>query len=281
MSKLSARVDYFRATTTDIDLITLAAEGFFNDETTEPTVPLYGYAHALKHSASGAIYLFGGHTPTMGNCIQVSGKAIAALMDTSHLSSVAALSNMGIEGWKVTRVDVAIDCFNPLLRPRHIYAAIDRKDTKSIFRSWREIAEKDLDVGHTVYGGGVESEKRIRIYDKAAESKMEGIWTRYEMVFSGDRAREVWDRIKDCENDADLLSIALQLLGAMLDFPNWAEWRREFGVEAAHEWTSIPRVESDTWLWLVKQVAPTFREAFNTDGDWSLLKRFVEHLTNG
>lgn len=281
MSRLSSRVDYFRATTTDIDLITLAAEGYFNDEATESAVPLYGYAHALKHTESGAIYLFGGHTPTMGNCIQVSGQTISALMDKSGLSSVPAIADMGIDGWKVTRVDVAIDCFNPMLRPRHIYAALDRKDTKSIFRSWREIAQKDLDKGHTVYGGGVESEKRIRIYDKAAESGADGVWTRYEMVFSGERAREVWDSIHDCRTDEELLVIALRLLGSMLDFPKWSEWRREFGTDTVHEFTDIPRQDSDTWKWLMKQVAPTFKTAYNKDGNWDLLKRFVEALTDG
>lgn len=281
MAALSAKVDYFRATTQDPILIKWATEGYFSDEKTEPAVPLYGYAHSLKQTSSGSIYLFGGHTPTMGNCIQISGAAITALMVAENLPSVPALLYVGVEGWKVTRIDVAIDCYSPALRPRHVYAALDRKNMKTVFRSWREIAEKDLDAGHTVYGGGLESEKRIRIYDKAAESGTEGVWTRYEMVFSGERAAEVWNIVKDCGDDSALLERALELLRSVLDFPSWNEWQSVFGSSASIEWTPIPRVESDTWRWLMKQVAPTFRDAYNRDGNWNLLTRFVEELAKG
>lgn len=275
MTTLSCRVDYLRATTTNEGAIIDAAQGFFSDEQTVEAIPLYGYKHALKHTTTGAVYLFGGHTASMGNCIQFGGSAITSLMgETSHPSCVA-LSGVVDDRWKVTRVDVAIDCFHPELRPRHVYAALDRKNVRTVWRSWREVANKDLDTGHTVYGGGLESERRIRIYDKSAEQGTEGLWTRYEMVFSGDRAAEVWKNVAKCEDDGVLLIIAKQLLATLLDFPSWREWQETFGVLSQHEWTPIPRVESDEWRWLASQVMPTFRKSFDKTGNWELLERFM------
>ena len=275
MTKQTCRIDYMRGTTQDEQAIRDAAQGYFSDNTTTPSVPLYGYKHALKHNSSGALYLFGGHTPSMGNCQQFSGMAITSLMEAFSQSSVPALAYIFDDRWKVTRLDVAIDIFNPELRPRHIYAALDRKDLKSIWRSWREVAQKDLDAGHTVYGGGLESEKRIRIYDKAAEQGVEGVWTRYEMVFSGKRADEVWQAIKGLRTDAELLPYARALLTSMVDFPDWQTWRDEFGEAGVVQWVEVPRVESDTWRWLVAQVMPTFRNDYERTGNWGLLERFV------
>lgn len=281
MNRLSARLDYFRATTQEPLFIARAAQGEFSDEKTEQSIPLYGYAHALKHSQSGAIYLFSPHTATMGNCVQISGSAITALMEAHTVPSFRTPTVLDVSGWKVTRVDVAIDCFNPELRPRHVYAALDRTKVKTRWREWREVANKDLDAGHTVYGGGVESDKRIRIYDKAAESGSDGIWTRYEMVFSGARAAEVWNSITLLSTDAEFLDFAVVLLRSVLDFPNWSEWQAVFGTTSKHEWVEIPRTETDTMKWLRRQVMPVFRDAYDKQGSWDFLDEFVKAIKGG
>ena len=281
MAELACRVDYLRATTLDQHAILDAAKGYFSNETATPSIPLYGYKHSIKHNSSGAIYLFGGHTPTMGNCQQFSGMAITSLMEAFGQASVPALHYVCDDRWKVTRLDIAIDCFDPELRPRHFYAALDRGDCKSIFRSWREIANKDLDVGHTVYGGGAESEKQLRVYDKSAEQGQEGIWTRYEMVFNGKRAQEVWDMVKGLQSDAQLLTEALRLLDSMVSFGKWDKWRDTFHPSSTAVWREVPRTQSKTWEWLMRQVAPAFRNQFDKDGDWRLLDEFVEAVKRG
>lgn len=214
----------------------------------------------------------------MGNCSQWGGAAITALMEASGRASYVVLDAIHCEEWKCTRIDIAIDCFDAQLRPRDVYAAVDGRRMKTVFRSWREVANKDKDTGHTVYGGGLESEKRIRIYDKAAETGTDGIWTRYEMVFSGQRAQEVWSKVRKLSDDVAFLALSLELLRSVLDFPEWTDWQRVFGTEANHEWTEVPRTESDTWKWLVKQVAPSFRDAYDKDGDWRLLEQFLEYV---
>jgi len=279
ISDLSCRCDYYRATTLDGNLIGEQLEHNFSEAQTDATGGLYRYGASFTNRYNGAIYLFNGHTPTMGNCIQVSGTPISKLMDETGLSSVPAIKSLHVDGWKPTRVDVAIDCFHPSLRPRDFMDALGGKKVKTCFRGdARETKSQNPDNGHTVYMGGVESEKQLRVYDKHAEQGTKGIWTRYEMVFNGSRALDAWAAIQGVSTDAELLTIALSMLASMVDFPKWKLWRDVFGVETTHQWTAIPRSESATWKWLMKQVAPAFRTAYDSDGGWNMLERFVREV---
>lgn len=281
-SGISCRCDYFRATTRNPKLIAKQAKGFFRDDKVTQTGSLYRYRNSLTHIDTKALYLFNGATEAMGNCIQFSGQPISSLMEETKKSSVPALRSVEIDGWKPTRVDIAIDVFHPEMRPRHFWAALDREDKKTCFRGEpREVKMKDPDKGHTVYMGGVESEKQLRVYDKAAEQGLSGVWTRYEMVFMDKRAVEVWEAIQDVASDADLLTRALPIFATMVDFPTWQLWGSVFHNAETFKWQTVPRNESATWEWLVRQVAPAFRKDYDNTGDWSMLKRFVEHLTNG
>lgn len=278
---LSAKCDYYRATTDDALTIGNIAKGYYSVEATEQTIPLYGYRNAIKNNRSDGVFLFSPHTATMGNCSQFGGTAITKLMEETNRASVDALRGVHTGRWKVTRLDIAIDCYDAEFRPREIIRRVEEKTAKTVWRTWREVRHSNPDEGHTVYGGGLESEKRIRIYDKAAESGTEGVWTRYEMVFSGKRAQEAWNKVADCRTDKELLPVALEMLASLLDFPEWTAWQEAFGIESKHEWVEVPRVESDTWRWLKSQVAPSFRDAFDKDGNWSLLEKFVELVKNG
>lgn len=281
MTDLSCKIDYFRATTNQTGTIAQISERFFTHEATEPAIPLYGYKQSLRHLQSGAIALFGGHTATMGFCSQFAGKAISAVMEQFALSSVPVLAKLHAGAWKVTRLDLAIDVFDPALKPRFVWERVQAGRANTVWRSWRQVANADLDEGHTVYGGSLESEKRIRIYDKSAEQGVKGDWTRYEMVFSGERANEVWRLLSGIQSDALLLTEALRLLGSLLSFDDWHKWRDTFHTPDAAVWVEQPRVESDVRKWLISQVAPTFVKAFDRDGDWRELEWFVERVKRG
>lgn len=277
----SARIDYFRATTTDIELIKAQSDGYFGTDVEEAKVPLYGYKKTLKHTWSGAYYCFQPHTETMGNLVQFSGTPITRLMDAYQRGSIASLCAAGFQNWKCTRIDIAIDHFEQTCLPEAFNERLAFGAGKTRIRDWERrkgVLGNGIDC---TYGGGLESEKSIKIYDKAAEQGIEGTWTRYEMTFNGKRGKEVWKAVQELPSDEALLEFAKRLLKSMIDFPDWMEWQEAFGIMSKHEWTPIPRVESDKWRWLMSQVAPTFRDAFETEGDWNLLEKFVEACRNG
>ncbi len=279
--KQSARLDYFRATTVSNSLIADQAIGYFGTDVEEAKVPLYGYKRTLKHTQSGAYYCYQPHTSTMGNLVQFSGSPITALMEASARGSIQSLVQAGFSKWKATRIDVAIDHFEATCLPEEFNTRLAAGEGKTRIRSWER---KKFVVGSGIdctYGGGLDSEKSIKIYDKAAEQGVEGVWTRYEMTFMGKRAEEVWNKVQSLPNEEALLELAKGLLKSMIDFPDWLEWQEAFGLLSKHEWTEIPRTESDKWRWLMKQVAPTFREAFEKEGDWKMLEAFLEAVKNG
>lgn len=278
---ISCRVDYFRATTQHLKTIQNITQEFYRDDTTEQTVPFYGYKHALKELQTGAVCLFGGHTASMGYCSQFGGSAITALMEGYGHGSASALRSVHSGEWKVTRIDVALDVYTQSLSPQSFLDRMASGSVTSPLRAWREVKGLKASDGHTVYGGGTEGEKQLRIYDKSAESGIGKDWTRYEMVFNGQRAREVWELISGCNTDMELLPIAKQLLASVVSVTDWREWSNTLGVGAEYQWTPIPRVESATWKWLLSQVMPTFRDAFDKDGDWSLLERFINEVKSG
>lgn len=278
---ISARIDYLRLTTTDAWTIQHISEEFYRHETTEPTIPFYGYKQALRELQTGAIALFNGHTAAMGFCSQFSGKPITALMEATEQPSMVALRATHQGKWRARRIDIAIDVFDPALKPKMFLQAKEAGFIRTAFRSWREVKEIGGGSGHTVYGGGVESDKQIRIYDKSAEQGMEGDWTRYEMVFANERAEEVWSMVSQVNTDIALLEVARSLLATLVYDSMWAQWTDAMVTGGRYDWTKIPRQESDTWRWLVSQVAPTFRSAWDDTHDWSLLERFIEYVKHG
>ena len=273
----SARVDYFRATTTDIEQIIDATKGYFSDEYTEKVqIPLYGYRSTLQTRDSGAFYCSNPHTESMGNLVQFSGSPISAIMAATGLSSIQSIVATQTLNWKVTRLDIAIDVFDDLMTMDEIKEGLDGENYKSRIRVWErdhELKEGGKDI---IRGGGKGAKKSLKIYDKAAEQHLDINWRRYEMTFMDERAREVWAQIIHMSTDEELLVFAKTLLASILDFPDWIAWQQQFGVKHKHEFVQIPRTESDQWRWLLRQVAPAFQKDYEDNGDWSMLDKFVE-----
>lgn len=273
----SARIDYFRATTTDPVLIKWQSQGYFSDENTELVqIPLYGYRRTLKHSTSGAFYCATPHTDAMGNMVQFSGSPISAVMAETGCASVRVPFETGTQDWKVTRLDIAIDYFDAPVTMDAFYERVVAEKYISKIRIW-EREKVALDGGKDIIrGGGKDATRSIKVYDKAAEQKLPMKWTQYEMTFTDARAREMWAKVRELSDDAELLTFAKKVMATMIDFPDWKEWQEAFGVASTHEWTPIPRTQSDQWRWLLRQVAPAFRDDFFEKGDWRLLEQFIQ-----
>lgn len=92
-------------------------------------------------------------------------------------------------GFKCSRFDVCIDRRVTLDSVRAALLARSGvvthcRDVTEIVNMWRS--------GSTFYVGAASSDSRVRFYDKAAEQKIEGVWSRCEVQFRRDRAQEVF-----------------------------------------------------------------------------------------
>lgn len=278
MTGLSARMDYFRSIYHEQQVSRALAAGLFAPANVEPHPPLYGYRNGVRNKDSGAVHLSNPHHEAMGNCVQCGGAALLALETITGAPSWKALIEAGVEPCKVTRIDIAIDVLGSPIGAGQVLKALEQGLAKTRFKAWRRIKGGGDDTGDTLYIGGRESTRQIRIYDKAAEQGLALNWWRFEMQFTEERAAQVWNAIKVYEDMPELLPFACSLLASMLDFPEWAGWQRLLGSNMIYEWEEVPRAVTDTEAWLMSQVAPTFRKAYDRDGDWRFLEAFIDRV---
>jgi hypothetical protein len=94
------------------------------------------------------------------------------------IADVAALPEV-----RVTRLDFAIDLIRVTADPIELADAVKAKTAKTHIQAVSIVTSStgDHQTGLTVYLGSRQSTRLIRIYDKAAESGYDGIWTRIEL----------------------------------------------------------------------------------------------------
>lgn len=279
-TNISARMDYYRSIYYEQSTAVALATGLFAPQATEYHPPLYGYRTGIRNADIGAVLLSNPHDIQMGNCVQMGGAALLALETITEKASWRALCDNALYEARATRIDVAIDLFDGNLTGKKILAALENGIAKTKFRKWQQVEGGGSDNGYTLYLGGRESATQIRIYDKGAEQGLPLNWWRYEMVFNGVRAQDAWRTIRNLPDAPALLPVAKSMLASLLQFPTWGAWNSVFADHAEVEWTEIPRTESDSWAWLITQVAPTFQRRWERDGDWRYLEQFVEAVKN-
>lgn len=276
---ITSRIDYFRARTVDQSAIFRAMTDEFHESQLVPSPPLYGYTRAFK-SLLGGLLMDGGHTPEMGVMVQWSGKAIEALEESRNQHSAEALVALYGVGFRPSRLDVALDVKGANLAVIEAIRCVRAGDYKSRQRKWNVTGDATKDSGQTLYGGGQESEKRIRIYDKAAETGVEGDWTRVEVVLSDDYARAVWAQLCSDPRYETLGALARKLILSVVDFPGWQQWQLVMrGADLTLP--KLKRPDPAQWKWLCAQVMPVFQRARELDGDWQFLHRFVDAVKSG
>ncbi len=96
---------------------------------------------------------------------------------------------------KFTRLDVALDTVDGSLPLSRLVAAVEARQTRTLFGEWRRIQkgpfrQGDKIAGETLYLGSTKSHVLFRIYNKAQEVGIEGDWIRFELQLRDKRAQE-------------------------------------------------------------------------------------------
>lgn len=93
----------------------------------------------------------------------------------------------------VTRLDVAYDDFNKILRQDKIFKAMQRQNVVTAFKDYGVAHMSITKSDFTLYFGSSSSDCYFRIYNKAAEQKREKDfphWVRFEIQLRNDRATQ-------------------------------------------------------------------------------------------
>lgn len=174
-------------------------------------MPSSGKFYERAYRANDAIVMLNESGSKQGSFISLGGQALA---DWYANREIGELIWLGQRARSITRIDLACDIQmdSEALRPRPedfynmfnegqcITRVTERELTQSIS------LDKDGRVwdGKTCYIGARKSDRRMRIYDKAAELKVpDAFWTRFEMQH---RARQAQAKFEDCLNNGVALA---------------------------------------------------------------------------
>ncbi len=233
---------------------------FASVETGLAIKPLYGYRIGVQ-AKSGVCVFWNVDRPEMGYHYEFGGSALRNLWGDYGLDEKETLSRLCNIGGRFTRIDLAKDLAEEKVDIESIYAALDKGDYIGTARQPSQ--RKSQNGGNTVYIGSWKSDKFIRLYNKAAESKLQGAdWTRLELVMKSDNARALAWNLSHHDNWSEVFD---GVVLATCAIPHNKDYSKFFNLRDCP--IGLPKLEkkSDREAWIETQVMP------------AVVKHFAEH----
>lgn len=214
--------------------------------------PIQHYTNGLEISNGGRVY-WNTNRSNMGRHVIFSGQCC----DTIGVNLKECLSFVHSQGYKTTRLDLAIDVFNTNLSLNHMESLILRGEFKS--HAQTAPSTKDLmATGHTVQLGKAGSASFLRVYDKAAEQRQKGSWIRIEISYGARKAKTALDAYL---RDDDIRGMVCDYVS----FPTWRKWN--VLVKAPKIAVRYANKATNTRKWLMDSVAKSIaKEMLFDDG---------------
>lgn len=227
------------------------------DTKTYPESATNGYDTAIR-TTGGICAMWHTVRSEMGLHIIVSGSALRELLERCELSQREILRELSDTGGRFTRLDIAKDVRDIPIDLDRIYETISAGKTKGTARSFSQMHSPN--GGNTIYIGSRQSERFVRIYDKAAQSGLGGEhWKRFEIECKGMVARAMASVLLQTDNWGKVFDDFAQ---TMLSIPECGDYMAFFdGTESK---IGFPKIEkkSNREVWIMKQVLPAVMEHF-------------------
>lgn len=214
--------------------------------------PIQHFTNGLEMSNGGRVY-WNQNRPNMGRHVIFSGQCC----DIVGENLKECLSFVHSQGYKATRLDLAIDIFNTNLSLNHMQSLVSRRE----FKCHAQVAPLHRDLlgmGVTVQLGKAGSGAFLRVYDKAAEQKLKTSWIRIEISYGARKAKKALQAYLQHENIRGMVN-------DYVDFPIWRKWNKILSSEkvAVRYETKI----TNTRKWLMESVAKSVaKEMLFDDG---------------
>jgi hypothetical protein len=211
-------------------------------------------------------------------CVQFGGRDLRLLVEAGVDPQSLLAYALEYEA-KVTRLDFALDVFGPS-SPKELYEAWEEKTLKTPARSCKFLLTAERAKGETIksystYIGKTDSNRWLRCYDKAAQLKAEGPWTRLEMVARD----EVGTRLATAMLTNDLGSAGKQ---AIRDFVQCdIDWFNQAVTGPSVYIAASSRKDRNTREWLKNTILPTLQRVIAEDaavGDVTIREAFLSEL---
>ncbi len=227
------------------------------DVQTFPNTPTNGYDTSIRTSG-GVVGMWNSTRSEMGFHLVISGSALRDLLTRSGLSQRQILRQLSDLDGRFTRIDLAKDVRGIPIDLDGVYQAISTGKTKGTARSFSQMHSPN--GGNTVYVGSRESERFVRIYDKAAQMGIVGEhWKRFEIECKGMVARAMASVLMETDNWQGVFD---DFAKTMLSVPECGDYMAFFDGSTCE--IGFPKIEkkSDREAWIMKQVLPAIMEHF-------------------
>jgi hypothetical protein len=231
--------------------------------------PAFGYQWAIQ-SPCGVLVQSSGRLD-MGTCIVHSGSALTELkMRTPDFDE--RLTKLLATCATCSRIDIAIDVTSIRL-VKDLIACIKDDKVKTHVKKWGVIEGND--GGTTLYVGSRDSERMLRIYDKAVEQGLTGqTWDRIELEVKGQAAH----RLARALAHFDPEGVVRSWIDDFCHFDNEI-WTMLMTTPISY-YSASQRRKSDTREWLLNSVSQIIAKRVMA-GDTDLmsdLTHVVNHL---
>jgi hypothetical protein len=234
-----------------------------------PRKALFGYREAAENGA-GALVMYTPENSKLGQHMIYSGGALnryAAVAITWH--DIIYHHNKRKDVCK--RIDLAYDVRDSGLNIGALHDELQFNPDVAHARKFSRITSND--GGDTLYIGARTSEAMLRIYNKAAESHIDGDWKRIELELKGNKAITAVRMIAD--GGAESAPVLGKLwIAAVVEF-HAAIWAQIVGKDGL-PFGKAKKDKRDTEAWLLEQVAPAMGRFLARTPDQTVLDRFIK-----
>lgn len=217
---------------------------------------MLGYTHGLILPGEGRI-LWNDDRADMGVHVELPSKCLRMV----EVDAIQLCGWVHLQGGQCTRIDIALDTDQVTMdqvMQCHVAGDVVVRSSK-----WQRV-ESD-GGGQTLYLGGAKSRRRVRVYNKAAEQGVEGVWTRFEVQFRRDQANTVSEFVGLESGLTDIINSCVDFRDSKEDSnltrcSRWAWWDLVIGQAEKISFAAgsiVADVIGQAYTWIDKQVSPT------------------------
>lgn len=246
---------------------------YAGDKNSSPETAFHGYSASYRTEA-GVICSWNDDRPEMGYHIVMGGSTIRELCSMYKISQTKLLEEVIRSGANITRLDIAKDLREAEVQLSSIWSALQSGKNSGTARTFGRIESNDN--GYTIYIGSRQSEKFIRIYNKAAQSGLsEELWFRFELETKGMFSRAI---ARELVNRQDWGLVFDTVARGMVDLGKSSSLVQFYGVEGVP--IGLPKLEhqTDREKWIATQVIAAVSRHYIDNPNSEAVARLISTL---
>lgn len=229
---------------------------------------MHGYDTAIKY-LDGRIELCSSTRSDMGVHTIVSGEAITRICEMNGIDSFDVMVALGDCGH--SRLDIALDIKHGCLDIRKLWDMLEQDNVETQVKDYLYLKGAKGN-GETLYIGGAKSKKRLRVYDKRAESGANYEWTRLELQYRHKSAKRAARTLLNADR---AYSEIAKMIVNFIDFNSYGDWVVALGTESVGLGKPEPSI-SNRADWLLGTAASALAAEMVEGRDCSdFLDRFI------